>query len=268
VALKYGISLTELRRFNQLWTTDSIHLRNVLYVPVSTSRAQSYLTQTPDTPTPTIRRMPISRLAFFPPQSTKPAPSPQLTPPPSPPHERCSQSRSTLSPKRHHSRFAPFYSTTRSSSPQRTLSSIFAAMPIASRLSFDSSRSGSDEGMEHELDDVGSRPEKELHPRLPSVPPPRPSPPLPSSSSYPPPISSLLRERKLGEPSLSSSSSSSSLRHGLDRRGFATTAVYSAPTLSSTPPAPRTVQLEPSPAMQLPVLNRKERVREPDLIDL
>ncbi|KAI0272256.1 hypothetical protein BGY98DRAFT_159465 [Russula aff. rugulosa BPL654] len=33
VALKYGISVTELRRANQLWASDSIHLRQVLYVP-------------------------------------------------------------------------------------------------------------------------------------------------------------------------------------------------------------------------------------------
>lgn len=34
VALKYGISLADLRRTNQLWATDSIHLRQVLYIPL------------------------------------------------------------------------------------------------------------------------------------------------------------------------------------------------------------------------------------------
>ncbi|KAA1471804.1 hypothetical protein DENSPDRAFT_837887 [Dentipellis sp. KUC8613] len=38
VALKYGISLAELRRANQLWTSDSIHLRKVLYIPVEHAR--------------------------------------------------------------------------------------------------------------------------------------------------------------------------------------------------------------------------------------
>lgn len=34
VALKYGISPADLRRANQLWATDSIHLRQVLYIPL------------------------------------------------------------------------------------------------------------------------------------------------------------------------------------------------------------------------------------------
>ena len=33
VALKYGISLADLRRANHLWASDSIHLRKVLYIP-------------------------------------------------------------------------------------------------------------------------------------------------------------------------------------------------------------------------------------------
>lgn len=34
VALRYGISVSDLRRVNQLWTSDSIHLRKVLYIPI------------------------------------------------------------------------------------------------------------------------------------------------------------------------------------------------------------------------------------------
>ena len=34
MALRYGISLAELRRVNHLWASDSIHLRKVLYIPL------------------------------------------------------------------------------------------------------------------------------------------------------------------------------------------------------------------------------------------
>lgn len=96
VALKYGISLADLRRANQLWATDSIHLREVLYIPIeslqnskqykvalaesdanaSLSREES--PESPSTPIPddevgtgvggnlTLRRVPASQLSFFP----------------------------------------------------------------------------------------------------------------------------------------------------------------------------------------------------------
>ncbi|PBK73597.1 hypothetical protein ARMSODRAFT_1015138 [Armillaria solidipes] len=45
VSLKYGISLADLRRSNHLWTSDSIHLRKVLYIPLDKcSRPQDLIT--------------------------------------------------------------------------------------------------------------------------------------------------------------------------------------------------------------------------------
>lgn len=38
VALKYGVTIADLRRTNQLWASDSIHLRAVLYVPFEKAR--------------------------------------------------------------------------------------------------------------------------------------------------------------------------------------------------------------------------------------
>ncbi|THH18744.1 hypothetical protein EW146_g2280 [Bondarzewia mesenterica] len=99
VALKYGIALAELRRANQLWASDSIHLRKVLYIPVEKARHVKYVLEdaTADGPQPastemlqlhtdpdgnsdsaskgtsrtfshyTIRRIPAARLSFFPP---------------------------------------------------------------------------------------------------------------------------------------------------------------------------------------------------------
>ncbi|KAF5355450.1 hypothetical protein D9758_006386 [Tetrapyrgos nigripes] len=109
VALKYGIALSELRRANQLWTSDSIHLRKILYIPLDkTSRQQELLaanhslpsvSRTTAVPTDTvasndpnastIRRVPATQLSFFPPSSTSAVTSPAsdllIDPSPSPP---------------------------------------------------------------------------------------------------------------------------------------------------------------------------------------
>ncbi|KAI8972390.1 hypothetical protein BD414DRAFT_217461 [Trametes punicea] len=98
VALKYGISLAELRRANQLWASDPIYLRETLYIPVEKARHVRHLKNAvprsgdpvqPDAVDPiksietealrdlekyTLRRVPASQLSFFPPPSR---PSPQ-----------------------------------------------------------------------------------------------------------------------------------------------------------------------------------------------
>ncbi|KAL7284437.1 hypothetical protein ACG7TL_001727 [Trametes sanguinea] len=116
VSLKYGISLAELRRANQLWPSDPIHLRETLYIPVDKARNVRHLRSielrnTEDTAnqasihsndvdvvvrndhvssqsTPshaqeqqyTLRRVPASQLAFFPPPSNHSSPSRPSTP--------------------------------------------------------------------------------------------------------------------------------------------------------------------------------------------
>ncbi len=101
--MKYGITLADLRRANQLWTSDSIHLRNVLHIPVDKTRQarqlrealiDSSLSQEPPSPKAdestlsdpdddlppaedtlldigklTIRRVPASQLSYFPPST-------------------------------------------------------------------------------------------------------------------------------------------------------------------------------------------------------
>ncbi|TFK25194.1 hypothetical protein FA15DRAFT_639857 [Coprinopsis marcescibilis] len=103
VSLKYGIVLSELRRANQLWPNDPIHLREVLYIPLHrASRAHEHIIRRPasassssadllDTsssntdafldnsgPSPSllspetaanVRRIPVSQLSYFPPSS-------------------------------------------------------------------------------------------------------------------------------------------------------------------------------------------------------
>lgn len=172
VSLKYGIPLAELRRANQLWTTDTIHLRKVLYIPIDkATRAQQFLLQsdlillTPDSSTSNLQalsstppitearsksmdsndlpkgnicRVPASQLSFFPPSSTSQKASLQV-----PDYfSKTTQPRPLLknTPNKPYgqARFTP--------SPVHSFTSILTALPIAAstrddiiaRLSFDS----------------------------------------------------------------------------------------------------------------------------------
>lgn len=105
VALKYGVSLPDLRRWNQLWPSDPIHLRKALYIPLDKARhgnqfriifadaheraVESEPASIPsggtaipedghappeDTREPlTVVRVPVTQLSFFPPPSTPPS---------------------------------------------------------------------------------------------------------------------------------------------------------------------------------------------------
>ncbi|KAJ7467169.1 peptidoglycan-binding LysM domain protein [Mycena latifolia] len=249
VALKYGISMADLRRANQLWPSDPIHLRKILYIPLDkTSRAKELAptpmlvsTEEPEHPSPTqsdtvasfstIRRIPASQLSFFPPHAR-----PQQPPdPPSPSPPR------TKHPHSRHARYAttPASSSTApgtASSP--SLASILTALPIQpstrdtiiARLSYDSTGSSysdrDDEG--HELDDV------RRGASLDSVFPPEHATPRAKSSTPP-----RAHARTASASSVYGGGGAQYRRAG----------------------PPRTVQLEPSPAMQLPFgsLRRKPK---------
>ncbi|KAJ7656667.1 hypothetical protein B0H17DRAFT_1213719 [Mycena rosella] len=250
VSLKYGISMAELRRANHLWSSDPIHLRKVLYIPLDkTSRSKELapplLVSTEDTeqsaPSPTqsdtlgtlstIRRIPASQLSFFPPHA-RPQPPPD---PPSPP----AQPARTKHPHSRHVRYATSpasSSATPGTAGSPSLASILTALPIQpstrdtiiARLSYDSTGSSySDRDEGHELDDVrrgGSLDSSAEHAT------PRANPPAAATRTH------------------ARTASASSVYGGggaqYHRAG-----------------PPRTVQLEPSPAMQLPfgTLRRKTR---------
>ena len=102
VALKYGVTLPDLRRWNQLWPSDPIHLRKVLYIPFDKARhakqfrvifADAYESAVEPEPAPpqpggaviteggqdpledtrdpvTVVRVPVTQLSFFPPPSS------------------------------------------------------------------------------------------------------------------------------------------------------------------------------------------------------
>lgn len=91
VSLKYGISMADLRKANQMWPSDSIHLRKTLNVPVNKAGKLRKLnfdvptkgqeTSSPSSSTaslettPDVRRIPASHLSFFPQGSHSDVPS-------------------------------------------------------------------------------------------------------------------------------------------------------------------------------------------------
>jgi len=163
VSLKYGISMADLRKANQMWPSDSIHLRKSLNVPVNKARKLKKLNV--DAPTedqrtssssstashetmPDIRRIPVSHLSFFP-QGPPPDASPINTAATNPQRPRTSgqsnPSGSGLSP---------------SPNPSSIFSTLPRAFPIAkdaimSRLSLDSGGTPPNEEQEHEMGVVG-----------------------------------------------------------------------------------------------------------------
>ncbi|KAJ3996356.1 hypothetical protein F5050DRAFT_1555488, partial [Lentinula boryana] len=193
VSLKYRIKLTELRRANHLWASDSIHLRRVLYIPLEktslppSSAISSFSSSSaePDSPcssklpipedvespitktipSSAVRRVPVSELSFFPPPAKLSA-SAKSDSPSSPSHSQASHSRKL------HAQHA--------TSPTPSLNTILTALPIAAstrdtiiaRLSLDSPSSSYSErdresylnGYEgHELADVPARRESTRH---------------------------------------------------------------------------------------------------------
>ncbi|KAF7322015.1 Peptidoglycan-binding domain-containing protein 1 [Mycena kentingensis (nom. inval.)] len=266
ISLKYGISLAELRRANSLWSSDSIHLRKVLYIPLDkTSRAKQLAPpplliptddeETPASPAPaetanavSIRRVPTSRLSFFPPHTR---PQPDLPSPPTEgPPKRSRHVRYASSP----GSGAGTPSAVAAASPP-SLTSILAALPIQpstrdtiiARLSYESTSSSySDRDEGHELDDVRRRNS------LDSLFSPGATP-----TSKPQSRDTNATTRTIWTRSHARTASASS--------------VYGAPQPSYRRSAPlRTEQLEPSPIMQLPfaTLLRKQKAPQNGDFDL
>ena len=166
VALRYGISIADLRRANQLWSSDTIHLREVLYIPLNQTTQSTSKHLLIDLTTPTgdaaangvaletnstdpnipssqlsnIRRIPASKLSFFPPPAQrKPVAIPSS-----------SSSSDYFTPR-----------IPSSQRPNGVLSSPFGSIltAVAGRVSLDSASSGErSEELELELRDVRRKP--------------------------------------------------------------------------------------------------------------
>ncbi|KZP34428.1 carbohydrate-binding module family 50 protein [Athelia psychrophila] len=270
VALRYGIKVAELRKANQLWTSDSIHLRKVLYIPIrdppaqpdldgngngpssGDSQGQISLDPSHDRPTmptmPTIRRIPASQLSFFPPASKSPLYAPRADtqhPPAAPiPVQRAGP--------------PPISAGGSPGHPARALASLLTALPMSpstrdtliARLSFDSERasSASDE-QDLELDEVrgarshvraASSPQAHSHVHPESQHPhphPHPAPRSPRpAKALAQPVPPRPRQPSDAARSISPTTPRAQ-RKSLDQ-----------PVLVPV----RTVQLEPSPAMRVP----------------
>lgn len=284
VALKYGIPLAELRRANQLWPSDPIHLRNVLYIPIDQARharlafldaaaseqadllhpeeelssssvavnpspaSASASSSSPPRPPPssglyTLRRVPNSRLSFFPPSHSShttmrssrdgsPSTPPSIlttdyfSPPPvlESTRNRLLSATSTLAP-----RLAPLFSALPFSASTRD--------EIISRLSFDSSSnttSVSDE-QEVELSPVGHTQSSRQTFSGPTSPTPSSQTLISTSPNH-----NHNRLRPKGD--------ASRRRSKKDRAGAEEEELIPL----GSPTFVRTVQMEPSPAMQLP----------------
>ena len=260
--------MTELRRANHLWSSDSIHLRKVLYIPLdktpraheltsnatellwtagsSSSSTESYdstslngnqngtsATLHSNSPASTICRIPVSQLSFFPPSSKPSALPPSLSP------SRTPNTQNSTHPY-------PTYSKNTHNATSPSLSSILTALPIAAstrdtiiaRLSFDSvsssysdrDRERDEEGEGHELDDV------RIRERVMETPKARVRP------------SNVHWDKKLPSPPPSPTHSRTTSSSGHHLWESVSNRVHPDP---KTPI--RTVQLEPSPVMQLPV---------------
>ncbi|KIM45326.1 carbohydrate-binding module family 50 protein [Hebeloma cylindrosporum] len=286
VSLKYGISLSELRRANRLWPSDSIHRRELLYIPIDqASRAHEYIPEpslmsfTPDeqddigsvftstsasvspisrassssvppSPSVALRKIPTKQLSYFPPTSNK-TPDSNLASRSqiNTPHLQPSSSPSSLS------RYP-------SSSANSAFSSILTALPIAAstrdeiitRLSFDSvsssfsdrSHTNSDEETGHELGEVAThkRPSGEDNENSSTDEVDGMLLPTPKASQRP----SQLPSYKQPKPTASSSLPKSS-----HTRSHSSTSPPRFYLSHANETYVRTSQMEPSPAMQLPV---------------
>lgn len=243
VALKYKVSLATLRSVNKLWANDTIHLRQVLYIPIQAiakGKSKSISNSTRARPEPTflpefhtqrfprspsdwttssdseagaamsvgnmsiIKRVPLSELSFFPPPSTSTLSSPKDT-------SLHTQPLSFLHSKSDNNR--PL-------SPALGLVNFWngAKDEIINRLSFDSARGSSDASEENdlELDVVRPRGRVRKH----------------SADS------------DRGSESTSQSDGAAIMMHTMTGRGILSS--------SRKPQVVRTIQLQPSPKMVIP----------------
>ena len=168
VSLKYGISMADLRKANQMWPSDSIHLRKSLNVPVNKAsklrrlnvdgpkvvqrtNSSSSSSMGPLEIMPDIRRIPASHLSFFPQGS----PSDD-----SPANTVVTMARRPRISSQFNSSGSGSLSLTPNTNPSSIFSTLPRAFPIAkdaimSRLSLDSGGTPPKEEQGHEMGVVG-----------------------------------------------------------------------------------------------------------------
>lgn len=296
VALKYGIPLADLRRANQLWPSDPIHLRKVLYIPIDQARhaklafldaaaseqvdllhpeeelSSSSVVVDPSPassrPPPrappssslyTLRRVPNSSLSFFPPSHsshTMHSPRDRIPPTPSSILDTDYFSPISVTPPVLESTRNRLLSATSTLAPK--LAPLFSALPfsastrdeIISRLSFDSSSNSTSVSDEQDVE-------------LSSV---QTSRRATSGSTSPTPSSHTLTSTSPNRNRLRPKSSTGDTSRRRSKKDRAGPEEEEELIPLSSPTMVRTVQMEPSPAMQLPPrISRSVSVSEADL---
>jgi hypothetical protein len=273
VSLKYGIPLPALRKANHLWPSDSIHLRKLLYIPIEhATRAQEFIHEpslislsseseddgghdnSSEASVPiqssAIHRIPASQLSFFPPSSTASKSG----------SDSIDNFPETSGHPSYLDHLKPSAGNGRYGSPaNNSLTSILTALPLAAstrdeiitRLSFDSvnssysdrSRVNSDDEGGHELNEVAER--KHNHAQNDDI---------DTSGSTSMSTPRVAHQTTVIPLVNRTTSQPSSLRQPQHNRPMLSTSPPSSYVPHSHNPYVRTVQLEPSPAMQLPAL--------------
>ncbi|GJE92766.1 LysM peptidoglycan-binding domain-containing protein [Phanerochaete sordida] len=312
VSLKYGISLADLRRANQMWPSDPIHLRKVLYIPLDKSHkakdfvlSQLELNSTSSSldeqPTGedvkpsvngagsslTIRRVPASHLSFFPPPSSNSLSSSAASNSHTLPRSANSSRRRDAIPFEVTPSNSSYLTTSTSllipdttaasvlavplaTSPSGrsqipTLSSLFSNLPIG-RISFDSSTSTPSQvsdDHEHEMSDVSHRnsldePRDRRYDR-PHVPAAKASPNAKASAQSRGVELRLYTEAQGGAFAKGAAPRGTRMSPARTKDPTQAAAYTSPDRRVPVPETVRTAQMEPSPAMQLPLRRRRSR---------
>ncbi|EPQ57078.1 hypothetical protein GLOTRDRAFT_137501 [Gloeophyllum trabeum ATCC 11539] len=264
VALKYGVSMAALRRVNHMWASDSIHLRRQLYIPLDTATDKDSRSEAGGSPplrittqelsSLNLRELPESELSFFNPRDALPrqaSPSDGDSRLTSPPNN--TKFNAVAIPRRTKIHGSPVSSGSSLSSehqmarlPSHGLSSLFTAtrapLDRITRVSMESSRSSLDKssgaGDEHEQGhelDLLNGSNQEI-----------------SSCST--------RGYRSAETLALRSSDSKSFRSPEHLAMYGSTVDTEVELSAERTAFPiRTAQMEPSPAMQLPIPHQKRR---------
>jgi hypothetical protein len=247
--------MAELRRANHLWSSDSIHLRKVLYIPLDNPSHLSVIKPLIDLDEPmskppsepyhcksdntTIRRIPASQLSFFPPPSKPSVPRNMNS------HDLIYNQPSYVSAPSS-VRSGPSSGSGSPGHPSRALASILTALPMAAstrdtiiaRLSLESERTSASDDQEHELDEVHAPARDKRN----------------GGNTY------STRSRSLSSPRFAPRSISPSTPVNHQKSWIHTDVVEAHAPI-------RTVQLEPSPDMKLPPRIPKHKSRSSELVE-
>ncbi|KAJ3509026.1 hypothetical protein NLJ89_g5436 [Agrocybe chaxingu] len=286
VSLKYGISMANLRRANQLWTSDTVHRKEVLYIPIDqATRAREFIPEPlisltpepttdstnifedaytstllvngdraqslPPSPTVPIVRVPSRQLSYFPPSTNK---NPDVKH-----HGHTDADSLHLQPSP--TKTSPGTGRYNPSQPNSSLSSILTALPIAAstrdeiitRLSLDSvSSSFTDRSRANSDEETGHEMDDVAKRKRHSRHENGVAGDLDELSMPTPKVSDRRPSSRIPTQGVQTGTVSSSLPKHSHARSLSSTSPPRFYVSQASETVIRTSQLEPSPAMQIP----------------